>query len=670
MSKITFFCSLFKADDYIDSYVDSWKKVKNINLHNGLFINVKNSHKNSERVKNKILELKNVTNLKIIDIENDLGIYGCFNLAIQIAETELVCNINLDDKLHEDFITIALNEFEKDKELDMLCYAINVSKKANESWDDAKKNDLMFHKKKVFYEINENISKNVFGEFFENKKTYEEKIKIFKDKSINPDLKTKAQWVLHDGYLTILDLFTINGDIVDLDSYTAYCCMGPFPLWKKKLFEKFGGFNEKEFGVAADYELWLRYLKNGAKIKLINRVMGMYFGNPYSKGHREHDEDILKKITYMYHPMVKLIQENSPINFLIPYRNRKENLKYLIEKINTFYKNSKIFIVEQNDDDLFKKTLLINAGMKYITEKEHVNNIIISDLECHPLNSELYKNLDYTRPNHIFGIKDMGIIMGGVLTFNKTIIKKCNGYCNHFYGWGSEDIDIAYRLFFKNIIVNSDKIIYRGDESNDLKEIKNYSKDEKIYEENKTKSVRLNNNTLIQQIVNYNLIYYYENKNKFNLIKNKIYYEDVLFFEGDFNNSQLKKGKLYDILNGKKIYPSPGIIKSDNVIIYEGEFINGLPTGIGCGYNLWQTKNIDLDGIWINGYFLSKESQDLNKFNIINIDEEFEKYKKYVLSGMNELDLKYDLSKENNITFIKINTKNYLYDNILHTKVN
>lgn len=51
------------------------------------------------------------------------------------------------------------------------------------------------------------------------------------------------------------------------------------PLWKKDLHDRFGYFDES-YKTASDGDLWLRSCVGGAKIKLVNHPVGLYYYNP------------------------------------------------------------------------------------------------------------------------------------------------------------------------------------------------------------------------------------------------------------------------------------------------------------------------------------------------------------------------------------------------------
>lgn len=65
------------------------------------------------------------------------------------------------------------------------------------------------------------------------------------------------------------------------------------PIWKRSLHDRFGKFNE-EYLTASDTDMWLRAIKGGAKFKMINDVVGLYFENP--KGRSTNPETLQKMI--------------------------------------------------------------------------------------------------------------------------------------------------------------------------------------------------------------------------------------------------------------------------------------------------------------------------------------------------------------------------------------
>ena len=84
----------------------------------------------------------------------------------------------------------------------------------------------------------------------------------------------------------------INEKYIDNDFSETYPCLphsfdnliknnSPhcMPIWKKSIHDKFGYFNEK-YSVASDGDMWLRASVGGAKIKMVNHPIGLYYMNP------------------------------------------------------------------------------------------------------------------------------------------------------------------------------------------------------------------------------------------------------------------------------------------------------------------------------------------------------------------------------------------------------
>ncbi len=60
------------------------------------------------------------------------------------------------------------------------------------------------------------------------------------------------------------------------------CLPGSLPLWRKKLHDKYGYFNEK-YKFAGDWEMWLRSVAKGSIFKKIDIISGLYYNNPNGK---------------------------------------------------------------------------------------------------------------------------------------------------------------------------------------------------------------------------------------------------------------------------------------------------------------------------------------------------------------------------------------------------
>jgi len=88
---------------------------------------------------------------------------------------------------------------------------------------------------------------------------------------------------------------TIGGDPVSrfdwkeggFEDLLQGCFLGPMPLWRKSLHDKYGMF-DASLHVAGDYEFWLRITQGGEKLeKYRKETLGVYLKRKNSREHRE-----------------------------------------------------------------------------------------------------------------------------------------------------------------------------------------------------------------------------------------------------------------------------------------------------------------------------------------------------------------------------------------------
>jgi len=51
---------------------------------------------------------------------------------------------------------------------------------------------------------------------------------------------------------------------------------GPMPMWRKRLHEKVGFFDEVNHDFSDDWDLWLRAVNNNCVFKKVEQVVGLY----------------------------------------------------------------------------------------------------------------------------------------------------------------------------------------------------------------------------------------------------------------------------------------------------------------------------------------------------------------------------------------------------------
>lgn len=146
---------------------------------------------------------------------------------------------------------------------------------------------------------------------------------------------------------------------------------------------------------------------------------------------------------------------------LIPYRNRERHLEYFLKNsvplLKKYFEDLKIIIIEQGNDKLFNRGMLLNIGFKEYDADYYFTH----DVDLNP--TEICIENYYIQNNEgITGIYTSCYnTLGGIIKFSKNVFLSINGFPNNFWGWGVEDKAIQNRAEFKNIeitknILNND----------------------------------------------------------------------------------------------------------------------------------------------------------------------------------------------------------------------
>jgi hypothetical protein len=133
---------------------------------------------------------------------------------------------------------------------------------------------------------------------------------------------------------------------------------------------------------------------------------------------------------------------------IVPYKNRKNFLDILLEYTPRYIENINgikdyvIIISEQLDDTGFNRGLSVNVGVKYCTKFIESEYIVAQNVDMIPV-----KNVDYNYRNFF----EAWFLDAGGFKSSLSDFEKINGYCNTYYGWGTEDTDLLDRCGFYNI---------------------------------------------------------------------------------------------------------------------------------------------------------------------------------------------------------------------------
>ena len=147
------------------------------------------------------------------------------------------------------------------------------------------------------------------------------------------------------------------------------------------------------------------------------------------------------------------------LGVIVPYRNRPYHLKEFKRRITRYLDrveiSYEIIIVNQDEDKLFNRGMLLNIGFIY-AKKLHCDYVVFHDVDMIPVQVDYsYSDVPLHLANNIEK-ETFDTYFGGVTMFPVEIFEKINGYSNKYWGWGYEDDDLLLRC--KNFGIELDEI--------------------------------------------------------------------------------------------------------------------------------------------------------------------------------------------------------------------
>lgn len=152
------------------------------------------------------------------------------------------------------------------------------------------------------------------------------------------------------------------------------------------------------------------------------------------------------------------------IIFIVPYRDREEELKLFrkgIENIMKKYKEkAKYMIIHQCDTRNFNRGAMKNIGFNVIKELYplHYSNIsiVFHDVDISPTSKcNLHYETTSGTVKHFYGYQHT---LGGILSINAGDFEKINGFPN-FWTWGYEDNVLQKRIQKANITIDRNNFL-------------------------------------------------------------------------------------------------------------------------------------------------------------------------------------------------------------------
>eukprot|EP00505_MAST-04D_sp_SCG-Rhode-Island_P002947 Stramenopile-MAST_4_protein_2947 len=150
------------------------------------------------------------------------------------------------------------------------------------------------------------------------------------------------------------------------------------------------------------------------------------------------------------------------IVIVIPYRHRYEHYKKIAQHLPNITRKGwflKVILVEQNDEEPFKRAWLMNVGIQE-TKKRYNNDSIC--IVTHDVDMIADVKVDYSwcdKPTQICselscfkGGVPYSTSAGGVVQASLKDWEKINGFTNTAMGWGGEDDDLHHRFRINGLL--------------------------------------------------------------------------------------------------------------------------------------------------------------------------------------------------------------------------
>ena len=215
--KITVLTSLYKASKHLPSFMEDILQQTFFDQCEWFLLDAA-----SPEDEYSIIQpyLNKHSNIKYERLQTDPGIYACWNYMISNSDSPYITNANADDRMFPTCIAEHVEELDRSNDTDVVyCYNATVT-------------EPHF----TYKDIQNHIINN--------------QVTIFPtaEYSINALLQANLP---HN-----------------------------HPVWRRSLHNKFGYFNEKEYKSGSDWDFWLRCGICKSQMKLIPKVLGIYYKNP------------------------------------------------------------------------------------------------------------------------------------------------------------------------------------------------------------------------------------------------------------------------------------------------------------------------------------------------------------------------------------------------------
>lgn len=227
-SKLTLVTSLYKGLNYIVDYSLNLKRMHLFD-RTDVIIYVVPSPEATSAHRYLANFFRKDLNVKVHLLDNDPGLYECWNMGIQSAESTYVSNANADDRrgrYHSDYLIFLAELLHLDAVSSALVTDIEPTQGVYSETQDV-----------WFTGMGRRITKD--------------------DLYLETDEGIESQNFLH--------------------------CM---PIWRRSIHDRIGFFDERQYGTSCDWEFWLRSASAGMHMRLLDLPLGFYLLDQTSHNRR------------------------------------------------------------------------------------------------------------------------------------------------------------------------------------------------------------------------------------------------------------------------------------------------------------------------------------------------------------------------------------------------
>lgn len=139
MYKCSLFCSLYKGGRFVQGYIDNILEQYDFENIEFLFLDCNSPDNEKTQI---IPYTKQYSNIKYYSLDKDPGLYAAWNICVKLCSAPIIGNWNVDDRKNREGLSILLNQFDKNPNLDVVYGMTYISDVANEKYIDNSYNKI------------------------------------------------------------------------------------------------------------------------------------------------------------------------------------------------------------------------------------------------------------------------------------------------------------------------------------------------------------------------------------------------------------------------------------------------------------------------------------------------------------------------------------------------